>query len=368
MKKIISTAAAVLAFSMAFADVSVEFTQAGYVTSDRGGKSVKLDVNGYDSDQKITGCVVTEISNDVAGVVFDIDPWMKDVSREYVDNSSDTTDLVNHTNMLDQYYGWVNFLGGKATLQSGVWTSRSVNRMKQDAGSWESPEYEVNKPGVITGTVAKDVTNLTDGKLATQLSYNFDMGYAKFAIVDSDYGATSLKSGFAAEAGFNVSQDLNFKVYLKNLKDQEIAFAVFGESNGSFKEGLDLVAGLTFGNVKATSGFEFGVDVRARYELNEKLAFTTMNNLSSKGSVYTLWDMISVAYKVSDKTKLTVTGEWTYADLALEQSGNLSIIPGITYTPCDGADVTTGIIIETTGWKKPSGSSVSIPVVLHVAL
>lgn len=359
MKKIISTAAAVLAFSMAFADVSVEFTQAGYVTSDRGGESVKLDVNGYDSDKKITGCVVTEISNDVAGVVFDLDPWMNDKSRQKVDGK-----------MLDQYYGWVNFLGGKATLQSGVWTSRSVNRMKQDAGSWENDEYEANKPGVITGTVAKDVTNLTDGNLATQLSYNFDMGYAKFAIVDSDYydGVSSLKSGFAAEAGFNVSQDLNFKVYLKNLKDQQIAFAVFGESNGSFKEGLDLVAGLTFGNVKATSGFEFGVDVRARYELNEKLAFTTMNNLSSKGSVYTLWDMISVAYKVSDKTKLTVTGEWNYANLAVEQSGNLSIIPGITYTPCDGADVTTGIIIETTGWKKPSGSSVSIPVVLHVAL
>lgn len=361
MKKIISTAAAVLAFSMAFADVSVEFTQAGYVTSDRGGKSVKLDVNGYDSDKKVTGCVVTEISNDVAGVVFDLDPFIKDVGRDYVDNADNK--------MFDQYYGWVNFLGGKATLQSGVWTSRSVNRMKQDAGSWENPEYEAYKPGVIVdGAVAKDVTNLTGGNLATQLSYNFDMGYAKFAIVDSDYGATNLKSGFAAEAGFNVSQDLNFKVYLKNLKDQQIAFAVFGESNGSFKEGLDLVAGLTFGNVQAESGFEFGVDVRARYELNEKLAFTTMNNLSSKGSVYTLWDMISVAYKVSDKTKLTVTGEWNYKDLAVEQSGNLSIIPGITYTPCDGADVTTGIIIETTGWKKPSGSSVSIPVVLHVAL
>lgn len=357
MKKIISTAAAVLAFSMAFADVSVEFTQAGYVTSDRGGKSVKLDVNGYDSDKKITGCVVTEISNDVAGVVFDLDPWMNDKSRQTVDGK-----------MLDQYYGWVNFLGGKATLQSGVWTSRSVNRMKQDAGSWENAEYEAYKPGVITGTVGEDVTNLTDGNLATQLSYNFDMGYAKFAIVDSDYGATSLKSGFAAEAGFNVSQDLNFKVYLKNLKDQEIAFAVFGESNGSFKEGLDLVAGLTFGNVKAEGGFEFGVDVRARYELNEKLAFTTMNNLSSVNAAYTLWDMISVAYKVSDKTKLTVTGEWNYADLALKESGNLSIIPGVTYSPCDGADLTTGIIIETKGWKKPSGSSVSIPVVLHVAL
>ena len=359
MKKIISTAAAVLAFSMAFADVSVEFTQAGYITSDRGGKSVKLDVNGYDSDQKITGCVVTEISNDVAGVVFDLDPWMKDVGREYVDKAANK--------MLDQYYGWVNFLGGKATLQSGVWASRSVNRMKQDAGSWENPEYEACKPGVINGTVAKDVTNLTEGNLATQLKYNFDMGYIKAAIVDSDYGATSLKSGFAFEGGFNVNEDLNFKVYLKNLKDQEIAFAVFGESTG-IVEGLDLVTGLTFGNKKEDANFEFAVDVRARYELNEKLAFTTMNNLSSVNADYTLWDMISVAYKVSDKAKLTVTGEWNYGNLAIKEIGKLSIIPGITYSPCDGADITTGIILETTGWKKPATSSVSIPVVLHVAL
>ena len=359
MKKIISTAAAVLAFSMAFAEVSVEFTQAGYITSDRGGKSVKLDVNGYDSDQKITGCVVTEISNDVAGVVFDLDPWMKDVGREYVDNAANE--------MLDQYYGWVNFIDGKATLQSGVWASRSVNRMKQDAGNWENAEYEAYKPGVITGAVAKDVTNLTEGNLATQLKYNFDMGYIKAAIVDSDYGATSLKSGFAFEGGFNVNEDLNFKVYLKNLKDQEIAFAVFGESTG-IVEGLDLVTGLTFGNKKEVANFEFAVDVRARYELNEKLAFTTMNNLSSVNSVYTLWDMVSLAYKISDKAKLTVTGEWNYADLAIEKAGNLSIIPGITYSPCDGADITTGIILETTGWKKPATSSVSIPVVLHVAL
>ena len=358
MKKIISTAAAVLAFSMAFADVSVEFTQAGYITSDRGGKSVKLDVNGYDEDQKITGCVVTEISNDVAGVVFDLDPWMKDKSRQTVDGK-----------MLDQYYGWVNFLDGKATLQSGVWTSRSVNRMKQDAGSWENPEYEAYKPGVISvnASVAKDVTNLTEGKLATQLKYNFDMGYIKAAIVDSDYGATSLKSGFAFEGGFNVNEDLNFKVYLKNLKDQEIAFAVFGESTG-IVEGLDLVTGLTFGNKKEVANFEFAVDVRARYELNEKLAFTTMNNLSSVNSVYTLWDMVSLAYNISDKAKLTVTGEWNYADLTIKENGNLSIIPGITYSPCDGADITTGIILETTGWKKPATSSVSIPVVLHVAL
>lgn len=360
MKKIISTAAAVLAFSMAFADVSVEFTQAGYLTSDRDGKSIKFDVNGYDEGKKITGCVVAEVSNDVAGIVLDIDPWMKDTSREYVDKSSN--------GMLDQYYGWVNFIGGKATLQSGVWTSRSVNRMKQDAGKWENAEYEAYKPGVIGGTVASDVTNLTGGNLATQISYNFGMGYAKFAIVNSDYGATNLKSGFAMEGGFNISQDLNFKVYLKNLKDQEIAFAVFGESNGSFKEGLDLVAGVTVGNKKDVSGFEFAVDVRARYELTEKLAFTTMNNLSSVASGYTLWDMVSAAYKVSDKAKLTVTGEWYYPNLAEKELGQLNIIPGITYAPCNGVDITTGIIVETSGWKKPSASSVSVPVVLHVAL
>ena len=359
MKKIISTAAAVLAFSMAFADVSVEFTQAGYLSSDRDGKSVKLDVNGYDDEKKVTGCVVTEISNEFAGVVFDFDPYIKDVGRDYVDNASNK--------MFDQYYGWVNFMGGKAKLQSGVWKSRSVNRMKKDAGSWENSEYEAFKPGVINGSIAKDVTNLTEGNLSTQITYSLDNGYAKAAIVSSDYGASSLKSGFALEGGFNINEDTNVKVYFKNLKDQEIAFAVFGESTG-LKEGLDLVAGFTAGNAKTESGFEYAFDVRARYELNDKIAFTTMNNISSTNEVYALWDMLSVAYKLSDKTKLTVTGKWGYADLSVEKAGVLSIIPGITYSPCDGADITTGLILETTGWKKPSTSSISIPVVLHVAL
>lgn len=359
MKKIISTAAAVLAFSMAFADVSVEFTQAGYLSSDRGEKSVKLDVNGYDGDKKVTGCVVTEISNEFAGVLFDFDPYIKDVGRDYVDKASNK--------MFDQYYGWVNFMGGKAKLQSGVWESRSVNRMKKDAGSWENSEYEAFKPGVINGSIADDVTNLTEGNLSTQITYSLDNGYAKAAIVSSDYGASSLKSGFALEGGFNINEDTNVKVYFKNLKDQEIAFAVFGESTG-LKEGLDLVAGFTAGNAKTEDGFEYAFDVRARYELNDKIAFTTMNNISSTNKVYALWDMLSVAYKLSDKTKLTVTGEWCYADLSEEKDGDLSIIPGITYSPCDGADITTGLILETKGWKNPSKSSISIPVVLHVAL
>lgn len=359
MKKIISTAAAVLAFSMAFADVSVEFTQAGYLSSDRGEKSVKLDVNGYDGDKKVTGCVVTEISNEFAGVLFDFDPYIKDVGRDYVDKASNK--------MFDQYYGWVNFMGGKAKLQSGVWESRSVNRMKKDAGSWENSEYEAFKPGVINGSIADDVTNLTEGNLSTQIAYSLDNGYAKAAIVSSDYGASSLKSGFALEGGFNINEDTNVKVYFKNLKDQEIAFAVFGESTG-LKEGLDLVAGFTAGNAKTEDGFEYAFDVRARYELNDKIAFTTMNNISSTNKVYALWDMLSVAYKLSDKTKLTVTGEWCYADLSEEKDGDLSIIPGITYSPCDGADITTGLILETKGWKNPSKSSISIPVVLHVAL
>ena len=258
-------------------------------------------------------------------------------------------------------------MGGKANLQSGVWKSRSVNRMKKDAGSWENSEYEAFKPGVINGSIAKDVTNLTEGKLSTQITYSLDNGYAKAAIVSSDYGASSLKSGFALEGGFNINEDTNVKVYFKNLKDQEIAFAVFGESTG-LKEGLDLVAGFTAGNAKTESGFEYAFDVRARYELNDKIAFTTMNNISSANEFYALWDMLSVAYKLSDKTKLTVTGEWGYEDLSEEKAGVLSIIPGITYSPCDGADITTGLILETTGWKKPSTSSISIPVVLHVAL
>lgn len=363
MKKIISFAAAVLTFSVAFAEVSVEFTQAGYISTDKSGNSVKFDLNGYDTDKKVTGCYVTEVSNDVAGVVFDIDPWMKEQGRENVDGAD---------KILDQYYGWVNFMGGNAKIQSGVWESRSLNRMKQDAGSWENPEYEKYKPGVISGSVGQDVTNLTEGNLATALSYTLDNMYVTAAIVDTgDYGSLSLRSGFALEAGFDVNESTNVKAYLKNYSDQAIAFAAFGESTGLY-DGLDLVAGLTLGNLKTVDGFEFAVDVRARYELNDKIAFTTMNNFSSvpgtDGAVYTVWDMLSMAYSLSEKTKLTVTGEWSYEDLDASNNGTLSIIPGLTYSPCEGAEITTGLIFETSGWKEASDSNVSVPFVLHVAL
>lgn len=354
MKKIISAAVAVLALSMAFAEVSVEYTQAGIISSNANGKDVKLDLNGYDSDKKVTGCFVTEISNDVAGVVFDIDPWYKDQSREKINGAGKA---------IDQYYGWAKL--NNITLQSGVWTSRSVNRMKQDAGSWENTEYEVNKPGVINGTIAKDVTNLTEGKLATQVTYTADKTYVKAAIVDSAFTAIT-KSGFAFEAGTDVSDGVNVKAYFKTLTDQDVAFAVFAEST-KLKENLDLVGGVTFG-LPANNTFEYGVDVRARYVLNDKVALTTMNNYSCAAGTKALWDMVSAAYKVSDKMKVTMTGEWLYADLDSKEQGVLSLIPGLSYSPCYGCDITTGIIIQTAGWKTPKASQYTIPFVLHVAL
>jgi len=353
MKKIISAAVAVLALSMAFAEVSVEYTQAGILTSNKSGDK-KLDLNGYDENQKVTGCFKTELSNDVAGVVFDIDPWYKDQSREKINGTG---------NAIDEYYGWTKV--GNTTIQSGVWTSRSVNRMKQDAGKWENGEYEMYKPGVVGGTVASDVTNLTGGKLATQLTFDMGKAYVKAAAVDSAF-TTTTKSGFAFEGGSDVADGVNVKAYFKALTDQNIAFAVFAEST-KLKEGLDLVAGATFG-MPADNSFEYALDVRARYELNDKVAITTMNNYSSIGKTRKLWDMVSAAYKANDKMKLTLTGEWVYADLDTAEQGALKLIPGLTYSPCTGADITTGIIIETSGWKKPSNSAYTIPFVLHVAL
>lgn len=353
MKKIISVAVAALAFSMTFAEVSVEYTQAGVLSSNDGAKKI-LDLNGYDEDEKITGCVVTEISNDVAGVVFDIDPWYKDQSREKVNGAG---------KVIDQYYGWAKL--GNLTVQSGVWTSRSVNRMKQDAGSWENKEYEMFKPGVINGTIAADVTNLTENNLATQLQYDTGSFYVKGAIVDSAFN-TEMNSGFALEGGADISDGLNVKAYFKSLTEQDVAFAAFVEST-TLKENLDLVGGFTFG-MPASNSFEFGVDIRARYELNEKVALTTMNNFSSAAGVQSIWDMLGVAYKSSDKMKFTLTGEWYYANLDAGELGYLGIIPGFTYSPCDGADITSGIIIRTAGWKKPSTSGYTIPFVLHVAL
>ena len=372
MKKIISALTiSALALGSIFADVSLEYTQKGYISSNKGGNK-KLDLNGYDTEQKITGHVVFKVSNDTAGVVVDVDPYYQD--------GSTGVKLHDKVDFFDQLYGWVNFFGGAAKLQTGVWSTRSVNRMNQDAGSWEDAEYERYKLGVVGGSGdSQDITKLASvngkhivnkkGVVTTALTYSGGSFYATGALITSDFNGSKIKSGFGFEVGYSVNDDTKIQGFFKTTKDNQIALAAFLDKKAfaikNFK--FDVVTGFTLGNGTGNS-IEFGVDLRARSEITEKLAVTTMNNLSYLSGKFRLWDMVSATFKLTETLKAQFTGEWEYSDLDKGNDGKLSIIPGVVYSPVDGVDITAGVIINTEGWAHPKSSDFSIPFVLHVAL
>ena len=363
MKKIIlALSVTVLALSATFADVSLEYTQKADILGDNG----KLKYTGY---AKNKGTLKFLIKNDNAGVQLEVEPTIAkaDEGKKSIEFS--------------HYFGWTNFGEGAFQLQSGVWETRSVNRMNKDAGKWEGNQYEKNKYGVVGGASGKDVNNISTVNgtkaLASQLKYNAGDFYIEGLLVESDYDSDSglnPKSGWAAEAGLNIGEGNKLVVDFKNSKKDDYAIAAFLE-NKTLKEDLDFVVGATIGR-PYTKLVEYGIDARARYDFADNMAVTTMNNLSYLGSSkkYSLWDMVSLTITASDNLKILMTVEWTHTDLLNEgktsgnPNGQLDFIPSATYTVGKGVDMSAGLIISTKGWSKPTTTNVEVPFILKVAL
>lgn len=372
MKKIISMLTiSALALGSIFADVSLEFNHKGMLAQD----GARFKYAGYDDS---TGCVVFKVSNDNAGVVVDFDPAI---------NQANSKSLK-----LDQYYGWAKLGEGAFKIQSGVWVERKVNRLKDDAAHWADNEYERYKYGVQkTGAsgVAQDITNLTYiadrdlRALATAVTFNTENIFVTAAAVSNEFGTAGfekeLKSGFAFEGGLKVNDNNKLNFVLKTPKADDLGLGFFWE-NTSLKEGLDFVAGLSIDRPKNTAAC-FAIDLRARYELSETATLTTMNKFQmdntpvvGTGRSYSIWDMVSLAVKASETVKVTLTGHWQYRDLFScadpngAGRGKLDFIPGVTYSPVSNVDLSTGLVIETTGWPRAVTATYKIPVVLHVEL
>lgn len=384
MKKIISAlAVSALALGSVFAaDVSLGYTQKGMISSNKGGKSVKLDLNGYKAD--IKGDVVFSVSNDNAGVLVDIDPWYDDEGRK----DANAKDDKGNSKLFDKYYGWVKFFDGKMKLQSGVWGDRIVNRMTQDAGKWEDAEYEKFKPGVINGALGKDISRFAaiNGTTALTTALTYDDGTFsvtagaitnKFKESTTTVRTATTKSGFGFNLAYNIDEDTKITAILKTPTDQAIAFAAFVDKKGFeiFDHTFDVMAGATLAG-RDVNGLEGAVDLRFRYKISDTITLTSMNNFSYSGvnvsttgdGLKSIWNMASLAVQATEAIKIQLTGEWYYKDLDSSNAGLLEIIPGVTYSPVKGTSLTGGIIIETQGWKNPSSSSISIPFVLSVAL
>lgn len=318
MKKIVAAAAAGLILAgTAFADVSFSWKRTNIV----GGTSKALD------SVTRSDCLGLELSNDIAGVVFD---W------DIEEGSSDTSKLT-----LDSYYGWMTFglPVGNLQVTSGKWNGRYSDRVKSDAGDLDGKYYEAYKLGVIDGVIASDSDNLTEGQMSTVIAYTLadtlpGTLLVKAGIVKCDYGKYDSQSGFVAELGYRQEGLINVDVAIKNPYDKVTTIGAF--VSPLMVENLRATVGFTMGNYDGDK--EFAFDARARYAITEKTAVTGMFNYSSiskeiikkVANAYTgddvneMWTMISVNHVAGDNIRFLATLQNTVRDFDADNGNNLT--------------------------------------------
>lgn len=314
MKKIVAAAAAGLILAgTAFADVSFSWKRTNIV----GGTSKALD------SVTRSDCLGLELSNDIAGVVFD---W------DIEEGSSDTSKLA-----LDSYYGWMTFglPVGNLQVTSGKWNGRYSDRVKSDAGDLDGKYYEAYKLGVIDGVIASDSDNLTEGQMSTVIAYTLadtlpGTLLVKAGIVKCDYGKYDSQSGFVAELGYRQEGLINVDVAIKNPSDKVTTIGAF--VSPLMVENLRATVGFTMGNYDGDK--EFAFDARARYAITEKTAVTGMFNYSSiakelKASksgddLNAMWTMVSVNHVAGDNIRFLATLQNTVRDFDAEKGNTLT--------------------------------------------
>lgn len=313
MKKIVAAAAAGLILAgTAFADVSFSWKRTNIV----GGTS-----KAFDSVER-SDCLGLELSNDIAGVVFDWDIY---------ENASKATSKLE----LDSYYGWMTFglPVGNLQVTSGKWNGRYSDRVKSDAGDLDGKYYEAYKLGVIDGVGAADSDNLTEGQMSTVLAYTLadtlpGTLLVKAGIVKCDYGKYDSQSGFVAEVGYRQEGLINVDVSIKNPTDKATIIGAF--VSPLMVENLRATVGFTMGNYDGDK--EFAFDARARYAVTEKTAVTGMFNYSSiakeltgtSDDVNKMWTMLSVNHVAGDNIRFLATLQNTVRDFDADNGNNLT--------------------------------------------
>lgn len=330
MKKIVAAAAAGLILAgTAFADVSFSWKRTNIV----GGTS-----KAFDSVER-SDCLGLELSNDIAGVVFDWDIY---------ENASKATSKLE----LDSYYGWMTFglPVGNLQVTSGKWNGRYSDRVKSDAGDLDGKYYEAYKLGVMEGVIASDSDNLTNGKMSTVLAYTLadtlpgtllvKAGIRACAEPNTDdvatveYGKFDSKSGFVAEVGYRQEGLINVDVAIKSPKNKQTIIGAF--VSPLMVENLRATVGFTMGNYDGDK--EFAFDARARYAITEKTAVTGMFNYSSiskeiikkEVNAYTgddvnaMWTMISVNHVAGDNIRFLATLQNTVRDFDADNGYTLT--------------------------------------------
>jgi hypothetical protein len=320
-------------------------------------------------------------------------------------------DIASGALSLDSYYGWMTFGLPVGSLQvtTGKWASRYVNRVNQDAGDLDGEYYEAFKPGVIigvasyvpatntitagTGTFANDIDNLTAKKMGTVLGYTLDnvlpgKFMAKFGLVNDDgtYNEDSgdevtIHSGFVGEVAYEQDKVVKLNFALKNYNEKQYGFGLF--VSPLMLDKLSATAGFSMGmyNQKDTADYsEWGVDFRARYAITDKVAVTTMNNISgykitpdAKDSVddKAMWNMVSVSAKAGDNINFKATVQNTNSSFkAVKLVSNVfALTPVCEIQASAKAKVTAGFDIRWTNAAPFAGTgTVRLPIYFSFAL
>lgn len=365
MKKIVAAAAAGLILAgTAFADVSFSWKRTNIV----GGTS-----KAFDSVER-SDCLGLELSNDIAGVVFDWDIY---------ENASKATSKLE----LDSYYGWMTFglPVGNLQVTSGKWNGRYSDRVKSDAGDLDGKYYEAYKLGVMDGVIASDSDNLTEGKMSTVLAYTLadtlpGTLLVKAGIKAGEYGKYDSQSGFVAEVGYRQEGLINVDVAIKSPKNKQTIIGAF--VSPLMVENLRATVGFTMGNYDGDK--EFAFDARARYAITEKTAVTGMFNYSSiskeiikkVANAYTgddvneMWTMISVNHVAGDNIRFLATLQNTVRDFDADNGNNLTAFtPACEIQISEKALFTAAFDMRWDGKTPYAGvGDVSLPIYVTLSL
>lgn len=409
MKKIVGTvlAGAMLAGSAAAADISFSYTGANYFKSNKGNLE-------YANNDR-WDCLALTLSNEICGATVDMD-----ISEGKI--------------VQDEYFGWLTFglPVGNLQITAGKYNSRYISRVKKDKGDLDGADFEQFKLGVINGSTGKDSDNLTfdydtdlsgstsapklgdnkgkdaDKTLSMFLAYTNDNilpGKLMFkaGLVKSNWRPSAKKAGASATDGpvddsdniYNAGFAFGLSYLQPSLVNAEIAFKSIHKSNNSIavfvspilSDKLDVTVGYTAATVQKYTGgawqkwgWEWGFDLRARYQVTDALSFTTMNNLSSgfrdsanadgNTNIWTLWNMVNGTYRIADNLKVGLTVQSVIDGFDANHScsgANINVSPSLAIQATERTCVTTAVRAE---WKdvnmKAANESlgITIPVIL----
>ena len=404
MKKILSTVlVGALVAGIAFAEV--KFAYKG--TAILGNTSKALD-SVYRKDAFTIGA-----KNEVAGAEIEFDiPTGK---PEAIDKPAIK---------LDHFYGYLTFglPVGNLQITSGKWDARWVDRIKVDGGELDGVYYEAFKPGVMNGQIAGDIDNLTGAdNMSTVLAYTLSDVIPgklmfKFGLVglqnkpftvkwtdaantqttlfdattiynEGSSDATDIRAGFVGQISYRLDDMIKFNVDFKTLKQNAYAFGIFlsplmveklsatvGFSMGLYRPG-DKIA-----EAKRTDYTEWGVDLRLRYAITEKVAVTTMHNISGykaspkngdSSDTMAMWNMLSASVLAGDNIRFlaTVQNKNTNWKASKPDANTFSITPACEIKISDKSKFTAAFDIRWTGVTPYAGTGdIRIPLYFNFSL